>query len=265
MLGLQKREANMRSTEFVKSYIDAWNHHDANGVAEHLCLNGTYCDIPAKKQLSGDDLVADLTDFFAADNHKYQLIGEVLSSQNSIAFQYKVLSPNSDSVAFYGAEFITLKGEAALRIDDYYDPAQVITEKKSASNIPVSKYAKSGLNSERMQQYIERLKCLMDNEKLYLEPDLTLPVLADKVDCSVNHLSQVVNSGFNMSFFDFLNSYRVREAKLILSDSYDRSQSILDVSFAVGFNSNSAFYAAFKKATGVTPAQFRRSIISPVE
>ena len=105
----------------------------------------------------------------------------------------------------------------------------------------------------------------MDNEKLYLEPDLTLPVLADKVNCSINHLSQVVNSGFNMSFFDFLNSYRVREAKLILSDSYDRSKSILDVSFAVGFNSNSAFYAAFKKATGVTPAQFRRSIISPVK
>lgn len=255
----------MRSTEFVKSYIDAWNHRDANGVAEHLCLNGTYCDIPAKKQFSRDDLIADLVDFFAADSHKYQLIGEVLSGQNSIAFQYKMLSPNANSEVWYGAEFMTLNGDAALRIDDYYDPAQVATGIRAASNVAVSKYAKSGLDAERMQQYIQRLKSLMDNEKLYLEPDLTLPALAERVDCSVNHLSQVVNSGFNMSFFDFLNSYRVQEAKLILSGDDDQPKSILDVSFAVGFNSNSAFYAAFKKATGVTPAQFRRSIISPVK
>ena len=56
----------------------------------------------------------------------------------------------------------------------------------------------------------------------------------------------------------------MQEAKTILSDGKDSPKSILDVSFAVGFNSNSAFYAAFKKATGVTPAQFRRSIIKSV-
>jgi AraC-like DNA-binding protein len=255
----------MHSTEFVKSYIDAWNHRDANGVAEHLCLNGTYCDIPANKQFSRDDLVSDLVDFFAADNHKYQLIGEVLSGQNTIAFQYKMLSPSANSDEWFGAEFMTLNGDAALRIADYYDPTHIATGAKSVPNLAVSKYAKSGLDAQRMQEYIGRLKSLMDDEKLYLEPDLTLPALAEMVDCSVNHLSQVVNSGFNMSFFDFLNSYRVQEAKLILSDDDDQPKSILDVSFAVGFNSNSAFYAAFKKATGVTPAQFRRSIISSVK
>ena len=254
----------MHSTEFVKSYIDAWNHGDANGVVEHLCRNGTYCDVPANIQLSGDDLVASLVDFFAADNHKYQLIGEVLSGKNSIAFQYKMLPSDSSADALYGAEFMTINGEAALRIDDYYDPSYIATSSEPASTMAVSKYAKSGLNSERMDEYILRLKNLMDHEKLYLEPDLTLPILAKRVDCSVNHLSQVVNAGFSMSFFDFLNSYRVQEAKIILSDGKDSPKSILDVSFAVGFNSNSAFYAAFKKATGVTPAQFRRSIIKSV-
>ena len=254
----------MHSTEFVKSYIDAWNHGDANGVVEHLCRNGTYCDVPANKQLSGDDLMSSLVDFFAADNHKYQLIGEVLSGENSIAFQYKMLPSNSRGEALYGAEFMTINGEAALRIDDYYDPTHIAASSKSAATMSVSKYAKSGLNAERMEQYVLRLKSLMDDEKLYLEPDLTLPALAERVDCSVNHLSQVVNSGFSMSFFDFLNSYRVQEAKIILSDSGDQPKSILDVSFAVGFNSNSAFYAAFKKATGVTPAQFRRRIITSV-
>ena len=254
----------MHSTEFVKSYIDAWNHGDANGVVEHLCQNGTYCDVPANIQLSGDDLVASLVDFFAADNHKYQLIGEVLSGKNSIAFQYKMLPSDSSADALYGAEFMTINGEAALRIDDYYDPSYIATSSEPASTMAVSKYAKSGLNSQRMDEYTLRLKNLMEHEKLYLEPDLTLPTLAKRVDCSVNHLSQVVNAGFSMSFFDFLNSYRVQEAKAILSNGKDSPKSILDVSFAVGFNSNSAFYAAFKKATGVTPAQFRRSIIKSV-
>ena len=87
-----------------------------------------------------------------------------------------------------------------------------------------------------------------------------MPKLAGLVHCSVNHLSQAVNSGFGMNFFDFLNSYRIEEAKAMLKQNDPQAQAILDVSFAVGFNSNSAFYAAFKKATGQTPAQFRRAV-----
>jgi AraC-like DNA-binding protein len=101
----------------------------------------------------------------------------------------------------------------------------------------------------------------MGMDKVYLESELTMPKLADLVNCSVNHLSQAVNSGFGMSFFDFINSYRIEEAKLMLQHNDSQAQAILDVSFAVGFNSNSAFYAAFKKSTGQTPAQFRRRFV----
>jgi len=72
-----------------------------------------------------------------------------------------------------------------------------------------------------------------------------------------NH-RQAVNSGFGMSFFDFLNSYRVKESNLLLGVNAAQAKAILDISFYVGFNSNSAFYAAFKKTTGQTPAQYRR-------
>jgi AraC-like DNA-binding protein len=123
------------------------------------------------------------------------------------------------------------------------------------------KYAKSGLNSHQIEDYKKKLVRLMEEERVYLDSDMTLPKLALMVDCSVNHLSQAVNSGFKMSFFDFLNSYRIREAKSMLIHQDSLSQSILDVSFAVGFNSNSAFYAAFKNATGQTPAQFRRKTL----
>ena len=102
----------------------------------------------------------------------------------------------------------------------------------------------------------------MEQEKMFLQAELTLPKLARMVNCSVNHLSQAVNAGFGMSFFDFLNSYRISEAKVLLSQPELQSNAILDVSFAVGFNSNSAFYSAFKKMTGSTPARFRQDALA---
>ena len=90
----------------------------------------------------------------------------------------------------------------------------------------------------------------MQSEQVYLDSDLTLPKLAALVKCPVNHLSQVINSGFNMSFFDYLNQYRIEDAKKLLSLEDGQLQAILSIAFEVGFNSNSAFYAAFKKSCG---------------
>ena len=87
----------------------------------------------------------------------------------------------------------------------------------------------------------------------------TLQTLARTVNCSVHHLSQVINAGFGKSFFDFLNQYRVEHAKALLSDC-EAPGAVLNVAFAVGFSSNSAFYAAFKKHVGQTPARYRRTV-----
>jgi len=64
---------------------------------------------------------------------------------------------------------------------------------------------------------------------------------------------------FGMSFFDYLNQYRIEHAKVLLSELSGQNGAVLNVAFTVGFNSNSAFYAAFKKCAGKTPAQYRRS------
>ena len=99
----------------------------------------------------------------------------------------------------------------------------------------------------------------MQSQQAFLRSDLTLPKLAEAVDCSVNHLSQVINSGFGTSFFDYLNQHRIERARELLTKLDGRSNAILNIAFTVGFNSNSAFYAAFKKCVGQTPAQYRRA------
>ena len=244
----------MGATEFVESYMDAWNHHDPVAVAGHLADNGTYIDVPENVQRTHDELIVSLTEFFSTYRHRYELIGEILQGQNTVAYQYR-MQPVDDTESgdiIYGADFITLRGDTAVTITDYYEiPGQQHTK-------GIRKYAKSGLNERQLREYKNKLASIMQSEQVFLQPDLTLPKLAQQVGCSVNHLSQVINAGFGMSFFDYLNHFRIEHAKKLLTQSDGQGNAVVNVAFSVGFNSNSAFYAAFKKCVGQTPAQFRR-------
>jgi AraC-like DNA-binding protein len=250
----------LHAAEFIESYFDAWNHHDARLVADHLTADGTYCDIPDQQQHSRDELLATLTGFFALNIHHYELIGEILAGKDSIAFQYRVSPSDAIDHAFFGAEFVTFDGSGAIRILDYYNMPGL----DLSSALP-RKYTKSGLSDAQMENYKRQLADLMHIERVFLEPDLTLPGLAVRVGCSVNHLSQVINSGFGIGFFDYLNQQRVEYARQLLRRQDGRQQSILSIALAAGFNSHSSFYSAFKKSSGQTPAQFRRSqVVKPL-
>jgi AraC-like DNA-binding protein len=265
----------VQATRFVESYFDAWNHHDPKGVADHLAAGGIYFDIPENQQRSHDELITVLTDFFVDHQQTYELIGSILTSRDSIAFQYRVSSNDEVDVdvdgmsgSYSGAEFMALSGDAAIVITDYYDipgMAQPGSFAHVAANSSLAiKYAKSGLSSTQLDELKCRLETIMQSDKTFLQSDLTLPKLAAIVDCSVNHLSQVINAGFGVSFFDYLNQHRIEYAKRQLRDYDGPNSAILNVAFAAGFNSNSAFYAAFKKCIGQTPAQYRKAQSSQV-
>lgn len=258
----------MHATDFVQSYIEAWNQRDPEGVVDHLTTDGIYCDIPENTIRTHANWIASLSDFFANNRHRYELIGEILTGNDTIAFQYQIypcdtVEKDDPPRTFAGAEFMSLHGNAAMTITDYYDvPARVqrpTVTAMSASAAQKIKYAKSGLNSEQLFEHKHRLEQIMQLQQVYLRPDLTLPKLAQAVECSVNHLSQVINSGFGMSFFDYLNQHRIAHARKLLSRPDQQGSAILNIAFTVGFNSNSAFYAAFKKWVGQTPAQYRRA------
>ena len=124
---------------------------------------------------------------------------------------------------------------------------------------PQPRYQKSTLTSERADTYLQRLLDLMNKEKPYLDGELTLQKLAQAVAISPHHLSQTINERLNQSFIDFVNAYRIEEAKRLLLDSTKKHYSILAVSEEVGFNSKSAFNTAFKKHANMTPSEYRRA------
>jgi AraC-like DNA-binding protein len=254
----------MQSARFVESYFDAWNQHDPMGVANHLTPDGFYCDVRQNARNSREELVDYLQLFFRRYRHRYELIGDILSNGNTVAFEYQMISSETprrkSEPVCRGAEFITLEADSAKLIADYCDfpeePAAASVE--ALPSPPQRKYAKSGLTDSRMRAYMKALDSVMREGEAYLDTELTLPLLAERINCSVNHLSQVINAGFGMSFFDYVNRYRVKRAMGVLH-GLDDCAAVLKVAYSVGFNSNSAFYTAFKKHAGMTPAQFRRT------
>ena len=95
-------------------------------------------------------------------------------------------------------------------------------------------------------------------EKLYMDPDLTLDSLADSLDIMPRDLSMVINRHFGANFYTFINSYRIEEAKKILKDPAYKDTTITEIYLTVGFNSKSVFYTFFKKLEGMTPTKFRQ-------
>lgn len=245
----------MQAPEIIREYFSLWNHHDAKGIAELLKGEGCYFDQPKNVTYAGNDFVRHLTDIFTHTPLRY----EVLVGEHSLAFRYKSLfreEAGEEKMRALGAEFITLDNENNLtQIDDFY---QVYN---GLSADVASKYKKSGLSAKQAASYKKQLDQLMQEQALHRNADLKLPDLARYMNISMNHLSQVINSEFSMSFSDFINHYRVAEAKeLLVAEGYAFT-SIIDVGYEVGFNANSTFYSAFKKVCQQTPAQYRQANI----
>lgn len=103
----------------------------------------------------------------------------------------------------------------------------------------------------------DRVETLMKVKKPYLEGDLNLSKLAKLMRITPHHLSYLLNEGFNKNFFQYVNYYRVKEAKkLLLSEEY-KNISIIGIAYDSGFNSKTAFNTVFKKQTGMTPSSYK--------
>ena len=98
----------------------------------------------------------------------------------------------------------------------------------------------------------------MENEKPYLNPELTLDQLARQLSMKSRTLSNVINEQLGQSFYDLINRHRIEEASRLLTNPKDKKITILEVLYEVGFNSKSSFNTLFKKYTGLTPSDFKK-------
>ena len=172
----------------------------------------------------------------------------VLISRDILGFSY----PFNPDYIFYSIIVIGILclGFFGIRHQNIFTDNLVINE----AIVSKGTYKKSSLKEEIAANKHQALTKLMVEEKPYLEPNLTLNALADKLDISLHHLSQIINQFEGQNFNDFINKYRVEE--FINRASKDRHFSFLALALDSGFNSKSTFNAVFRKHKGVSPSQF---------
>lgn len=129
----------------------------------------------------------------------------------------------------------------------------------AGKEVEKEKYLKSGLKAEKTDSAFLGVKEFIEKQKPFLDADLTLYGLAEQLELKPNHLSQIINSGSGSNFYDFINGYRVEEAKTKITSEESRQYTLLGVGMSCGFSSKSTFNRAFKKRTGLTPSEFKNS------
>lgn len=131
-----------------------------------------------------------------------------------------------------------------------------VTQEKTSSN---EKYKKNILADQQIDLIGQKLIQAMEVEKLYRNSDIRLSTLADTLAENPNKVSQVINQLFEQNFYDFINTYRVNEAKILLKSPLYDHLTIEAIGQEVGFKSKSTFYTSFKKHTTVTPVDFKKA------
>jgi AraC-like DNA-binding protein len=118
------------------------------------------------------------------------------------------------------------------------------------------KYQRSTLGPEQAAAIFQKIRDAMAQQQLFRDPNLTLPALADAIGAPTYHISQVLSELAGNNFYDFINGYRIMEAKRLLLDPSKRHYTVLAIAFESGFNSKTTFNKVFRRVTGMTPTEF---------
>mgnify|MGYP000002567319 FL=1 len=111
-------------------------------------------------------------------------------------------------------------------------------------------------------EYVERINNFMEVQKPYLKSNITLDTLSELMDVPARELSAILNGHFKMNFYEFVNNFRIEEAKRIIQADTDKQKTVSDIFLEVGFNSKSVFNTFFKKNVGMTPTEYRKQPIA---
>lgn len=214
------------------------------------------------------------TNYFESESEDVDYENSTLGTHLPWAFYLKIYA-NSHQKALQ-----TLEKQLALRTGQYINfakdpflkPLREYDEYKeiestifgNAQNLRVNSLPKKVSNSspfekEELSIFVERLEIEMEEEKLFLNPELSLKKLAADIELHPNKLSWLLNNHFSKNFNDFVNHYRITEFQRLSLSPENKNITLLGLAYDSGFNSKTVFNTYFKKETGMTPKQWVRA------
>ncbi len=147
-----------------------------------------------------------------------------------------------------------------IYILSYYGLMQKNIFQKNNIPAPPERYQSSLLTATRKKEIKRAILSFFEKEKPYLNPDLNLERLSELLDIPKHHLTEVLNTEIGKNFFQFVNAYRIEAVKHALTEK-NNLYSIEAIGYDCGFSSKSSFFTVFKKATGLTPLQYKQTLL----
>lgn len=142
----------------------------------------------------------------------------------------------------------------------YVQPKLLAQKEETEDNKPTESYQKSGLKKSDAEKYAKMITKLMQEEKLWLNPEVNLKEISRHIGIPQHYITQVLNKQLNKNLYTFVNEFRANEViRLFNVDKYN-NWSIIAIAFEAGFNSKSSFNIFFKKFTGKTPSEYRKEL-----
>lgn len=129
---------------------------------------------------------------------------------------------------------------------------------KEESSEQIKKHAL--LPVELKNEIAEKIKNIMDEKQIFLNPELSLDDMSLELNVHKNYISYVINDTFNINFYNFVNQYRIIEAKKMLSNPKFNKLSIEGIAKSCGYKSRNVFYPIFKKLEGITPLEYKNKV-----
>jgi len=161
-------------------------------------------------------------------------------------------------MSYFGNKQVNVFGKNSILIEENSIPE--IQLELLNENFETTKYLRSTLDEKTVSEIFRNLLNVLDEKKIYNNPELTLSDFAKLVGVHPNHLSQVINSQTKKSFYDLINERRIQDFILRVSLSENKQYTLVSLAFDCGFNSKASFNRNFKKITGKTPSDYLKSL-----
>ncbi len=256
--------------ELVSRYLTFWDKADIEGIMSMYSPEIQYYDMQSAEMLQSNEIKAFLVDAFSQKTNWRLKLNESITFEGNSAFIYWTQSftatDTGREVSIHGVELIFFRDNQIHNIYEFYDFHDTETEPATlpSKGTYLEKMAKLGLTDPMMEQLVTELTGYLKDDEPYLQPELTLATVSDHLGYTRNQVSFVINHVLDKTFYDLVNGLRIDHIIARMSSS-ELNLSILELGFDAGFNSVSGFYNAFKKQTGMTPAQYKRQIKSARE
>jgi AraC-like DNA-binding protein len=253
----------VNSKELVETYINAWNQRDVAGLLELMYAGAAYYDAFWMETCVGSDLAQYFQDAMDEEPFWYVQVGEVIETKNGVVFRYSAHDPDASKIGeplHYGAEILNVVDGKILTITDMYcssNPDDLLeVAKLAARRHGLTTHVNSGLGALKKARIRAGLSRSVDEDKVHLDPELTIAQLADAVGCTLDQLRIVIKNEFGAGIADFLDIRRVETAKELLENNPDDPDIIDKASRSAGFSSVRQFRTKFADVIGVTPTVF---------